>query len=224
MKKFGREIILGKMQIGENFGFFIPDDRGVYGGDFYVNKKNFGGAKDWELVKAQEIQSSWKKPEVKIISVKWSENEQNERFEEWIFSFSPDGNWGFVDTIWKDWVWEWYFIHSKNVWEAKYWDFVKAKIERKNWKFEWTIVKILKDKFEVVEGIYTDTWEFGFVKIKSGKDIFIPKKWKFASEEKQKVTAKIINKSWRRPEWIIIEKEVKKIKTEEIKENNDIKK
>jgi hypothetical protein len=30
MKKFGREIILGKMQIGENFGFFIPDDRGVY--------------------------------------------------------------------------------------------------------------------------------------------------------------------------------------------------
>jgi len=41
MKKIGKEIILGKMQIGTNFGFFIPDDRAVYGGDFYVNKKNF---------------------------------------------------------------------------------------------------------------------------------------------------------------------------------------
>ena len=208
-KKIGRKVILGKMQAGKNFGFFIPDDRGAYGGDFYVNKKNFWGAKNWDLVKAVEIQSSGKKPEVKIISVKWSENEQNERFEEGVFSFSPDGNWGFVDTVWKNWG-EGYFIHSKNVADAKYWDFVKAKIERKNWKYEGIIVKILKDKFETVEWIFTDTWEFGFVKVKSWKDIFIPKKWKFNSEEKQKVIAKIINKSGRRPEWIIIKKEEKK--------------
>ena len=109
----GSEVILGKMQVGKNFGFFIPDDRGAYGGDFYVNKKNFWGAKNWDLVKAVEIQSSGKKPEVKIISVKWSENEQNERFEEGVFSFSPDGNWGFVDTVWKNWG-EGYFIHYKN--------------------------------------------------------------------------------------------------------------
>lgn len=208
MKKIGKEIILGKMQIGTNFGFFIPDDRAVYGGDFYVNKKNFWWASNWDLVKAVEIQSKWKKPEVKIISVKWSENEQNERFEEWIFSFSPDWNWGFVDTIWKD-GWEWYFIHSTNVAEAKYWDFVKAKIERKNWKFEWKIVKILKDKFEKIEWVYTDVEDFGFVKVKSWKDIFIPKKWNFSAIEKQKVTAKIINKSGRRPEWIIILKQEK---------------
>jgi hypothetical protein len=30
-KKMGSEVILGKMQIGENFGFFIPDDRDLYG-------------------------------------------------------------------------------------------------------------------------------------------------------------------------------------------------
>ena len=207
-KKMGSEVILGKMQTGENFGFFIPDESGAFWGDFYVSKKNFWGASNWDLVKAVEIQSSGKKPEVKIISVKWSENEQNERFEEGVFSFSPDGNWGFVDTIWKDWG-EGYFIHSKNVGETKYWDFVKIKIERKNWKYEWIIVKILKDKFELIEWTYTDTWEFGFVKVKSWKDIFIPKKWKFAAEEKQKVTAKIINKSGRRPEWIIIKKEEK---------------
>ncbi len=204
-KKLWNEVILGKMQIGNNFGFFIPDDRNYYWWDFYVNKKNFWGAKDWDLVKAVEIKSKWKKPEVKIISVKWSKNEQNERFEEGIFSFSPDGNWGFVDVVW----WEWYFIHSKNVGDAKYWDFVKAKIIRKNGKDEWIIVKILKDKFETIEGIYTDTWDFGFVKVKSGSDIFISKKWKFNAKEKQKVTAKIINKSWRRPEWIIIKKEDK---------------
>jgi len=204
-KKMGSEVILGKMQIGENFGFFIPDERAVYGGDFFVNKKHFGGAKNWDLVKAVEIQSSGKKPEAKVISVKGSENEQNERFEEGIFSFSPDGNWGFVDTIWG----EGYFIHSKNVWDAKYWDFVKAKIERKNWKDEWVIVKILKDKFEIVEWIYSDAWDFGFVKVKSGKDIFIPSKSSFQAIDKQKVTAKIINKSGRRPEWIIIKKEEK---------------
>jgi len=45
-KKMGSEVILGKMQTGENFGFFIPDNRDVYGGDFYVNKKNFLGAKN----------------------------------------------------------------------------------------------------------------------------------------------------------------------------------
>ncbi|MDQ7009516.1 MAG: hypothetical protein Q9M94_04470 [Candidatus Gracilibacteria bacterium] len=210
MKKFGREIILGKIQTGENFGFFIPDERGNYGGDFYVNKKNFGGANNGDLVKAQEIQSSGKKPEVKIISVKGSENEQNERFEEGIFSFSPDGNWGFVDTIGKNGIGEGYFIHSKNVGEAKYGDFVKAKIERKNGKFEGNIVKILKDKFETIDGIYSNAGEFGFVKVKSGKDIFIPKKWNFNTEDKQKVTAKIINKNGRRPEGIIITKEEKK--------------
>lgn len=201
-KKIGKEIILGKVQIGKNFGFFIPDNRDYYWGDFYINKKNFNWAVDWDLVKAVEIPTKWKKPEVKIISVKGSKNEQNERFEEGIFSFSPEWNWGFVDTIWG----EWYFIHSKNVGDAKYWDFVKIKIERKNWKDEWVIVKILKDKFETIEWVYDDAWEFWFVKVKSGKDIFIPAKWKNHAESKQKVTAKIINKSGRRPEWIIIKK------------------
>jgi exoribonuclease R len=209
-KRISKEIILGKMQIGENFGFFIPDDRDNYGWDFYVNKKHFWGAKNGELVKAVEIQSSWKKPEAKIISVKWSDNELNETFAEWVFSFSPDGNWGFVDTIWKEWT-EWYFIHSKNVGWAQYWDYVKAKIEKKSWKLEGAIVKILKDKFEKIEWTYTDTGEFGFVKVKSGQDIFIPWKWKFWAKEKEKVTAKIISKSWRRPEWIIVNIENKSI-------------
>jgi hypothetical protein len=29
-KKIGSEVILGKMQTGENFGFFIPDERGSF--------------------------------------------------------------------------------------------------------------------------------------------------------------------------------------------------
>jgi hypothetical protein len=46
MKNNTEELILGKLQAGENFGFFIPDNRNDFGGDFFVNKKNFGGAKD----------------------------------------------------------------------------------------------------------------------------------------------------------------------------------
>ena len=62
MKK-KKEIILGRLQAWENFGFFIPDNREEWGGDFFVNKKNFGGAKNWDLVKAIEIPTKWKKPE-----------------------------------------------------------------------------------------------------------------------------------------------------------------
>ncbi len=55
------EVILGKLQAGENFGFFIPDNRDEFGGDFFVNKKNFGWAKDGDLVKVIEIKATWKK-------------------------------------------------------------------------------------------------------------------------------------------------------------------
>lgn len=204
--KINKEIILWKIQIWKNFGFFIPDDRSFYGGDFYVNKKNFNWAKDWDLVKAVEIKSKWKKPEVKIISVKWDSHIENERFEEWIFSLAPEWNWWFVDIISKK-DQKWYFIHSTNIWQAKYWDLVKIKIVKRKWKYEWIIVKILKDKFEIKQWVYEKVWDFWFVKIKWEKDVFIARKWDFQAENKQKVSVKIINNSWRRPEWIIIKKE-----------------
>jgi len=93
------ELILGKLQAGENFGFFIPDNRDDFGWDFFVNKKNFGWAKDWDLVKAIEIKATWKKPEVKIVSIKWSEKTLNDITIKGTFSFSSEWDWGYVDLV-----------------------------------------------------------------------------------------------------------------------------
>jgi exoribonuclease R len=207
MKNNKKEIMLGKLQAWENFGFFIPDDREYYWGDFFVSKKNFNWAKNWDLVKAVEIKSKWKKPEAKIVSIKWKEKTLNDITIKWTFSFSSEWDWGYIDLVrvidWKK-IDKGYFVHSKNIKNAKSWDLVKAKLQKHKWKLEAVIVKILDDDREIKEGIFKDNWDFGFVLIKGSDDIFIPEKWKNGAVSWDKVQVKITDTEWRRPVWIII--------------------
>lgn len=201
------EIILGKLQAGKNFGFFIPDNRDDFGWDFFVNKKNFGWAKDWDLVKAVEIKATWKKPEVKIVSIKWSEKTLNDIIIQGTFSFSSEWDWGYIDLVrvidWKK-IDKWYFVHSKNTKMAKSWDQVKAKLQKHKWKLEAIVVKVLDDDREIIEGKYKDNGDFGFVLNDNWDDIFVPEKWKNETISWEIVKVKVIDKSGRRPVWIII--------------------
>jgi len=207
MKNNKEELILGKLQAGENFGFFIPDDRNDFGGDFFVSKKNFGWAKDWDLVKAVEIKAKWKKPEVKIVSIKGQTKTLNDITIQGTFSFSSEWEWGYIDLVrvidWKK-IDKWYFVHSKNIKNAKSGDQVKAKLQKHKWKLEAVIVKVLEDDREIFEWKYKDNWDFGFVLINQWQDIFVPEKWKNNTKTWEMVKAKIIDKSGRRPVWIII--------------------
>jgi exoribonuclease R len=217
------ELILGKLQAGENFGFFIPDNRDDFGWDFFVNKKNFGWAKDWDLVKAIEIKATWKKPEVKIVSIKWSEKTLNDITIQGTFSFSSEWEWGYVDLVrvidWKK-IDKWYFVHSKNIKMAKSWDQVKAKLQKHKWKLEAIVVKVLDDDREIIEGKYKENWDFGFVLNDNWDDIFVPEKWKNETMNWEIVKVKIIDKSGRRPVGIIIWEKKNSEEVEEIKKGN----
>jgi len=172
-----------------------------------VSKKNFAGAKNGDLVKAVEIKARWKKPEVKIVSIKWQEKTLNDITIKWIFSFSSEWDWGYIDLVrvidWKK-IDKGYFVHSKNMKDAKSWDLVKAKLQKHKWRLEAVIVKILNDDREIVSGKFKDNWDFGFVVVEKGDDIFIPEKWKNWSKSWDIVEAKIMDKSGRRPVGIII--------------------
>ena len=207
MKNNKKEIMLGKLQAGENFGFFIPDDREYYGWDFFVSKKHFYWAKNWDLVKAVEIQTKWKKPEAKIVSIKWQEKTLNDITIKWTFSFSSEWDWWYIDLVrvvdWKK-IDKWYFVHSKNMKNAKSWDLVKAKLQKHKGKLEAVVVKILDDDRKIVSGKFKDNWDFGFVLIKWSDDIFVPEKWKNWAVSWDEVQVKITDTEWRRPVWIII--------------------
>ncbi len=207
MKKNKEEIILWKLQAWDNFWFFIPDDRQYYWWDFFVSKKNFNWAKNGDLVKAVEIRAKWKKPEVKIVSIKGQEKTLNDITIKWTFSFSSDWDWWYIDLVriidWKK-VDKWYFVHSKNTKEAKSWDLVKAKLQKHKWKLEAVIVKILDDDREIVSGKFKDNWDFGFVVVEKGEDIFVPEKWKNGAKSWEKVEVKITDREGRRPVGIII--------------------
>ena len=207
MRKNKQDIILGKLQAWENFGFFIPDNREYYWGDFFVKKKNFAWAKNGDFVKAIEIKSSGRKPEVKIISVKWQEKKLNDITIKWTFSFSSEWNWGYIDltrVIDGKKVDKWYFVHSKNFSWAKSGDFVKAKLQKHKWKLEAVVVKILDDDRKIIKWKYKDNDDFWFVIVEKGDDIFIPEKWKNGAKSWDIVEVKIIDETGRRPVWIII--------------------
>lgn len=206
-----KQIILWKLQAWENFGFFIPDNRNEFWWDFFVNKKNFAWAKTWDLVKAVEIKGSGKKPEVKIISIKGQWKTLNDIIIKGTFSFSSNWDWGYIDlvrVIDGKKIDKGYFVHSKNYKSAISGDQVKAKLQKHKWKLEAVVVKILDDDREIFEWKYIDNSEFWFVLIKDSCDIFIPEKWKNWAKNRDQVTVKIIDKSWRRPVWIITGKKV----------------
>jgi exoribonuclease R len=199
----GSEVILGKMQIGENFGFFIPDDRDLYGWDFYVSKANFGLAQDWDKVEARELKKfHGKKPEAKIITAYGRSPQKNQaKFVEWIYSWW-DWNFGFVDVEWQE---KWYFVYwLKKNW-AKDWDKVKAEIVDFKGKKEAIVVKILSTEEELIIWRFQDRDRFGFVIPDEWKknDIFIAWGRKNWAKDWEMVEVKIIKRWGKNPEWVI---------------------
>ncbi|MDP2090671.1 MAG: hypothetical protein Q8K30_03655 [Candidatus Gracilibacteria bacterium] len=219
------ELMVGKFQGGENFGFFIPTDRDYYGGDFYVRKENFGLAQDGDKVEARElVVSKGKKPEAKIIKAFGREPQKKPKFVEGIYS-GGEGNFGFIDVEGNE---KGFFVYGKKKNGAKDGDKVKAEIVDFNGKKEAIVVKIFKTEEEVVIGRYNDKESFGFVipekvppltppyqggeqapKQKEEKkwttgDIFIAGSRKNGANTGDRVEVKIIKKGGKNPEGIIL--------------------
>jgi exoribonuclease R len=155
-----KDLMIGKFQWGDNFGFFIPTDRDYYGGDFYVAKENFWYAQDWDKVEAREIVNpKWKKPEAKIIKAYGREPVKLPVFIEWIYS-GGDGNFGFIDVEWND---KWIFVYGNKKNGARDWDKVKAEVVDFNGRKEAVVVKIFKAVEELIIWKYRDKDSFGFV-------------------------------------------------------------
>ncbi len=197
-----KEVIVWKFQKWNNFGFFIPEDREIYGWDFYVHKDNFKNAEDWDKVEVKELKySKWKKPEVKILRVLGAEKKAvNNEYIEWIYS-GWDWNFGFIDV---EWMKKWYFVYwNKKAW-AKDWDKVKAQIVDFKWKKEAIVVKIFDTQDEIVNWIFEDNDRFWFVTTDDWEDIFIAGSRKWWAKTWNRVEVKIIKKWGKNPEGVII--------------------
>jgi exoribonuclease R len=203
-KEVEKKLMYWKFQGWESFGFFIPEDRDLYGWDFYVTKENFGLAQDWDKVEARELKKfKWKKPEAKIITVYWRSPQKNQvKYIEWIYS-GWDGNFGFIDIEWNE---KWFFVYWKKKNWAKDWDKVKAEIVDFNGKKEAIVVKIFKTEDELVIWRYKDNDKFGFVLPDETKnnDIFIAWSRKNWASNGDMVEVKIIKKWGKNPEGVIV--------------------
>jgi len=207
MKKFKSEIILWKLESKSNrFGFFIPNERSYYGGDFFVNTKNFHGAVDGDKVRVETIEGNGRKPEVKILEVitgkPTTPQRQILKVVEWVYSWG-NGDFGFVDVAGEE---KGYFVYGKKKNGATEGDRVKAEIVKYNGKEEGIIIEILDQQEVFIEWKYSDNDTFGFVlpDDKSG-DIFIPWSKKGEAENNQRVRVKIIKQWGRRREGIVID-------------------
>lgn len=192
-----------------DFWFVIPDERSNWGGDFFVNKKNFAGAEDGNRVRAEVLErQSGKKPEVKIIEV-FGKKEENstKKYEvlkqiEGIYS-GGSGDFGFVDVEGEQ---QGYFVYGLKKNGAKDGDRVKADVKNYNGKQEAVITEILWNQWEVLEWVYSDNENFGFVKVKGRKDdIFIPGSKKQEAKSWDAVRVRIVKQGGRRAEGIIEE-------------------
>ena len=198
------ELMYWKFQGGENFGFFIPDDREFYEWDFYVDKENFWLAQDWDKVEARELKKfKWKKPEAKIITAYGRTAQKNQaKFVEWIYSWW-DGNFGFIDVEGKE---KWFFVYGKKKNGAKDGDKVKAEIVDFKWQKEAIVVKIFETEDELIVWRFKDSDKFWFVIPDEGKnnDIFIAWSRKNWAKNWETVEVKIIKRGWKNPEWLIV--------------------
>ena len=211
MKK-EKEIITGKLECKTGkFGFFIPNERAYYGGDFFVTNKNFGWAKHGDKVKAEVIDNAkWKKPEARIIQVlTWkSQAEINTpkrivlKVVEGIYS-GGDGNFWFVDVPGQE---KWFFVYGKKKNWAMDGDRVRAEIVKYNGKEEAIVIKIFDQEEEILEWVYTDNDRFWFVLPDDrSDDIFIAGSRKWEAEHRDRVRVKVIKRGGKNPEWLIIE-------------------
>lgn len=207
MKKFKSEIILWKLEAkSDKFGFLIPNERSYYGGDFFVNIKNFNGAQDGDPVRGETIQGKGKKPEVRILEVVSGKSPKNEKTVlktvEGVYSWG-NGDFGFVDVEWEE---QWYFIYGKKKNGAQDGDRVRAEIVKYNGKQEGIVVEILGNSEIIISWKYSDNDKFGFVlPDDKSPDIFIAGSKKGEAQNGDRVQVKIIKEWGRRREGIIVE-------------------
>jgi exoribonuclease R len=203
VKERENELMYWKFQAWDKFGFFVPEDRDAFGGDFYVDKENFWLAQDWDKVEARALKKfKWKKPEAKIITAYWRSPQKNQaKFIEWVYSWW-DGNFGFIDVEWQP---KWFFVYGDKKNWARDGDKVKAELVDFNGRKEAIVVKILKSEEELVIWKFQDRDKFGFVISDENKkeDIFIAGSRKNWAKDGDMVEVQIIKRWGKNPEWVI---------------------
>ncbi len=206
------EIITGKLQCTEKFGFLIPDDRDYYGGDFYVHKTDYNGAENGDIVEGTEIMNpKGKKPEAKITRIiKWIHAEKKapaKEVVEWVYSAGA-GDFGFVDIPGQE---KGFFCYGNKKSGAKDGDRVRANIVDYRGKKEAIVVEILDNDEALIEWTYKDNDRFGFVLPDDGSDdIFIAGHRKLWARDGEKVKVVIVESQGKNREGIIREVHPKK--------------
>lgn len=197
------ELMYWKFQGGDKFGFFVPEDREAFWGDFYVDKENFWLAQDGDKVEARSLKKfKGKKPEAKIITAYGRTPQKNQaKFVEWIYS-GWDGNFGFIDVEWND---KWFFVYGDKKNWARDGDKVKAEIVDFKWRKEGIVVKVFETEEELVIWRFQDRDKFGFVVPNEGKnnDIFIAWWRKNGAKDGETVEVKVIKRGGKNPEWVV---------------------
>lgn len=204
MKTYDENWIVGTLQAWGKFGFFIPDHRDDFGGDFYVKKENFWEAVHGDRVKARPLfKTKGKKPEAKVVFVfgKTLVIPEKEQFIEGVFS-GGNGEFWFVDVPWRK---KGYFVFGDNKNGAQDGDKVKAEVVERKGKKEAIVVAILESDSEIVTGIYKDNQSFGFVSRDDKKwDVFIAGSRKNEAKNGDRVEVKIIKKWGKNPDGIVV--------------------
>lgn len=184
-----------------HYGFFIPDHREDYGGDFYVTKHNYGGAADGDKVEAVELpKSKGKKPEAKIVHVIGTPRLQEVKDDEIIGIYTGGGDvFGFIDIEGRE---KGYFVHERNKLGAQDGDKVRAVIRIHRGKEEAVIREILPMEKVIVTGVFTDKVQYGFVTPSEGggTDIFIAGGRKNGAKTGNIVEVQILRKSGKKPD------------------------
>lgn len=198
--------IYGSFRKYAHFGFFIPEKRDQYGWDFFVNNKNDLWALDWQRVMARPLKNAkWKKPEAKIIKLLWKDTIKQEAHKiktiEWIYVKNGSEFW-FIEVENKD---TWYFVHDSKRAGAQNGDLVEATLSQYNGRTEAKVTRVVVDEV-LIYWEYTSKWDFWFVYTKKwDDDIFIWSNYANGAVSWDTVGVKIIKKTWKKPEWIIVE-------------------
>ena len=208
MKKPNR--ILWKFQCkNTDYGFVIPDDKDIWGTDFFVYSKNFAWAIDGQRVAAEICERvTGRRPEAKIIEVFSGQKNDEKKYEaikiiEGVFSWGRGDFW-FVDLLWEE---QGYFCYGLKKNGAKDGDRVRAEIKKYNGKEEAIVVEILKEEeLGRLTWVYSDMQKFWFVKPDDkSEDIFIAGSRKENAIDGNRVEVRII-KTWGRRREGMIEK------------------
>jgi len=195
-----KTLVEGKFQQYPSYAFLIPHDRDAYGGDFFIPKKLYAGARDGDKVVGEVLENTTgKKPEVKIVEI-IKKPVREEKIIEGTYS-GWDGNFWFIDVEWQE---NGFFVYGRKKGEAQEWDKVTAKIQMYNGKEEAIVLEILGSSQQEFAGYYTDNDKFGFVEPDEGDmDIFIAGSRKMGAQAGDYVEGVIIKNDGRRPEWVI---------------------